>query len=337
MAEALIDDSEPPNVFFFVTERQAVEGSKKQYCYSNNPEFAQELALAHGDRESRFVEIAYQRQTELVPEQYHLELDAADGHVSWDFTPSTATSPDYASKLVNALDAAHDLKSGFLVFYLPESAVVDQHTVLNIGSESYPAEYWSEISKPPYFDAYRAVHSRDVHDGYFGAAAPTRVEYSEWPNTLGLGSVWRLRETTESTQRVEAISVAVAELTEDSAVFEEGSGFGYAVVREGDALLTRSLFATDGSAEMRIDFEPPLPDLRFLEPGAATLSTFAISLTGHAAVVTGQVSIVNTAGSIELLLAPGTPDWTKQIRLRETITLNDDGYGYQSTTEYPGI
>lgn len=336
MAEALIDDADPANVFFFLTERNAVQGSKRQYCYSNEPEFAQHLASGSGDRESHLVDVVYQRMTDASTERYHLELDAVEGHVTWDFTPSSETSPDYASKLINAVDAAHDLRSGFLVFYLPQSAVVNQDTVLTLGADTYPAQLWTEISVPPYFEAYRGVHSRDVHDGYFGALPPTKVEYLSWPRAWQPGTSWQTRETTDRLSQSQVIGVKVAELEGDDLVLEEHWGFRYHVIRSGEALLTRALSMNDNGSAMRIDFDPPLPDLRYLEIGT-TVSSFAVSLTGHDSIVTGQVTVTSTSGNLEVLLAPNVPDWTQRIRLRAAIQLTSTGYVYQSVTEYPEV
>lgn len=338
MAEALIDDTDPANVFFFMTEREAVKGSKKQYCYSNTQALAERLALGVGDRESRTVDIAYQRVTDSAVERYHVELDAVEGHVTWDFTPMDVTRPDYASGLVDAVDAGHDLRSGLLVFYLPESAVVDQRTQLSIAGDAFAAQPWTEISKPPYFEAYRGVHSRDVHNGYFGAMPPTRVEYLTWPSELQHGTRWQTRETTEEPPHVETISAESAEIEGDSVTVQEDWGFRYHVLRSAEGLQTKALSMLDGDKAMRIDFQPPLPDLRSFEVGPVD-SSFSISFTGHDSVMKGQVSITKqaTTGKLEVLLAPGEPEWAKQIRLRATIELTNNGYVYQSVSEYPQV
>jgi hypothetical protein len=334
MVEALIDDSEPAKTFFFLTERQAEQGSKKQHCYTDNLQLYEALQMGGGDRESHHVEIAYEKVEDTSPTRIQLELDAVDGHVVWGFSPSTETSADYASGLIDNIEAGHDLKGGILAFYLPETAVSDEKTTLSIGDEKYPAQLWPEISKPPYFTAYRGVHSRDVHNGYFVASPLARSEYRSWPDELEVGSHWKTHTTVESRDVRYDTLVVVTALEGDTVQIAEEWGLRYEVIRSGDALLTRALSYVDDDASMRVEFEPPLPDLRFVKSGETT-AAFTVSLGDHVAVIEGNVIIASTDDHIELLLAPETPEWTRQIRLRATIRPMSSGYTYESVTEYP--
>jgi hypothetical protein len=321
-------------VFFFLTERTAVQGSKKQHCYSNDPSFAEGLSQGTGDRESHLVDIDYEQRTDVSPAQFHLELDTPEGRVKWDMTPASEPSPEYASKLIDATEAAHDLKGGLLFFYLTESAVVNMNTQLTIGSESYPAPIWPEVSKPPYFVAHRGVHSRDVHNGYFGALSRTRVTYRSWSAEFDVGTEWQTRRTDQESGDDYDGRVRVAELDGDRAVLEEDDGIRYHVRRLGDSLVTEALSMVDDGATMQIDFDPPLPDLRALD-SEETTSSFSISMTGPGTVVEGQVTVTSTPKGAEILLAPEMPEWTQRIRLRTSIEPTTDGYVYESRTEYP--
>lgn len=335
IVEVLMDEREPAGIFFFLTEREAVAGSKKQYCYTNDPNFAKSLTDGAGDRESQYVDITYEKSQGADGATYHFELLTADGPTVWDFVAAGETDPTYASKLIDAAEAGHDLKGGLLVFYLPESTVSAADTKLSLGSESFPVESWPEISSPPYFEAFRGVLSHDVHNGYLPAAPLTTTTFPSPAEELTVGATWTKRVSRKGGSDPRESQVSVRELDDQRAVLIEDESTTMTLRRDGESLLTESLAVSDDKAQMVMSFDPPLPDLRFMEEGS-TQSAFSIALPALLSVVTGTITMTKNGNTVLETLAPSHPAWTRQLKLVTSIELNSNGYSQQSHTEYPG-
>lgn len=332
--EALVDDSQPPLVFLFMTEREAVSGSKMQHCYVNDAELYEGLSRGAGDRQSHLADITYTKSETGDNTTFQFRMETGDGPLAWSFTSSGAPAPEYGAKLVNSAESAHDLKSGFLVFYLSESAVSGPSTQLTLGDEIYPADPWPEISVPPYFEAYRGAYSRDVHDGYFNASPRTSVRFDEQVGEICAGRHWTKHYSAGEAEGDAVTNVQVREMDGRHAVLQDGDRSLLELEQSGGELLTRSQSVFDGDARMRIDFVPSLPDLRYMRQGTQ-MSSFELSFNGIDSVVTGEMTVTKKQGKCTLLFAPSAPDWTQSMRLKTSIEFTDVGYEYESHMEYP--
>jgi hypothetical protein len=75
--------------------------------------------------------------------------------------------------------------------YRERAAVAGEGTALQIGDKVSAAEVWTEISKPPYFVAYRGAISLNAHTTVFSPGRETWTVVSS-PADLKVGQAWEL-------------------------------------------------------------------------------------------------------------------------------------------------
>jgi hypothetical protein len=275
-----------------------------------------------------------QLPTPQVP-RLRLSLDTQIGRLAWDFHARGSPSSQHGDRLVDALGAAHDLKGGLLALYLVNSAVSTKDTNVTIGDGKFSAQPWPEISKPPYFVAYRGVYSAPVHLAYFPAIPGVRVSLHEAPMEHRDGAEWLYRWQPASGTNTESRDVRVQlGLASASSWRFSAPNFEHAVAVRRGMLETHELAGRDGGDRASVRFRPALPDLLRASDGHHT-SRFALSMAGVEKLLTGAFSVSKSKRRITGELRPDAPAWATQLALRVSIDLGPDGYTYSSATSYP--
>jgi hypothetical protein len=337
--EALVtDDPERPAVRVFFTEKEAHEGSKRQFFYVNDPDDLQALSGAAGGREVRLTDIRYERTDTPTGPRFRFELSTADGEVAWDFQCQGQPSSDHAPGLINNADAAHDLRSGILIFYLAESAVSGPSTVLTIAGRAYPVTLWTEISRPPYFTAYRAVYSKGADVGYISAGhARARLLPAVEKDRYVWFGTYSWRQPGRETERLEQVVAVVS--TGEPVPSEE---LPLMTVQVSDGMVqTESLSLADGGEVLVMSFSPPLPDLARMPDGDAecrwTISVareaYLLRGTGqHADLMKGRMGIRKAGRHVSVLFAPEEPAWAQRLGMEVDIEVRQRQYSLDART-----
>lgn len=313
-------------LWLFLTERAQPSGSKGQIHYTNDPDLAQTLRQAAGDRQVVVSEIRYTRLESVAATLMDVSIDAPEGPLSWHFESQGQPDPDRGGRLIDAAEAAHDLSGGLLLFYLEASALSGRGTHFRLGSHEESVQPWTALSRPPHFEAFRAVYSRPAHVGYFPTLTPIDVELVDRRVGPPGTAQWSYRQHTGSGAD-ELMRVALTVRGEDW-VFASGS-IELHTRREVDRFATTALVARDGSRAMTLHFDPPIPDLLRM-PLGTSWSRFTLEMAGVAKLVSGRVTISRRAEAVELRLLAQDPPWAAELPFATTVQPLGAGYRYQS-------
>lgn len=326
------DDVQGPRLWVLLTERVATRGSKRQVHLVNRPDLARSLEMGSGDREVHVVELGYERHEDASGATLHVWGATPLGMLDWSFTSQGLPTAEHGHRLVDATEAAHDLKGGLLVFYLEKSALSGEGTRLRLGDALEPVPQWSELSRPPHFNAYRGVYSRPAHVGYFPSLAPTTVELKQRTESADGQPHWSYTWQTKGQPATEALEITGT---------RRGTGWTFASehfvhdtrVIQGE-FLTERLTATDGAHTMTLSFNPPVADLSHLHDWRSQF-TWELAIDGGERLLFGDLLVKKIADSIGVRLQPRSPAWARQLPLAATISLTERGYIYASHTEPP--
>jgi hypothetical protein len=290
--------SEGDVIWFFLTDREARDGSKHQTHYVTDPRLAR--VLGSGDSEVLQTSIRYDRAEAEGACRLRVELVTRDGPTSWSF--DAAGQPTRRALLVDNAAAAHNARGGFLAFYLEDSALSAPSSTLVVAGRPFPVEPWPELSRPPHFVAYGGVYSRPVHVAYFPSHARTVRAFAEARELAGDdgGVVFAWGDVEQHTRAA------------------------------GDALETEALVVRDGAATLRLRFTPPLPDLGLAPEGTARCAwAFGIGEQGE---VAGEIDVEKRGPLVTVRLRPQSPPWTRSIAVESRIELAEDGYAAETKT-----
>ena len=332
--EAMIDEStEPPTIHFFYTEREARDGSKKQYHYGNTESLIASICVSAGDRECRQADIDYEYSESDTGPSFHISLQTAAGSVDWQFVSEGTPSEQYAAGLIDNAEAGHDLRGGVLVFYLAESALSSATSVVAIGDESYPIQPWEEVSQEPYFTAYHGAYSRGVHQGYLPAYGPIRASELETPIAYEQGATWRYRMHYEGSDQSEEQNTALAKREGNTLIFERDSVTITALL-QADALMTQSVSIESLANRMAVTFNPPLPEFASMETGEHE-SSWSLAMAGNEAMMSGTITAVKDGAELRVRFDPQAPAWTVPLGLNTVFNYGADGLEQRAETFFP--
>jgi hypothetical protein len=332
--EALIDErNDTPLVHFFLTEREARGGTKPQHHYVNNAELREHLSISVSERRVAHVAIDLSQTQTDGAARFDLRLPTSDGAAAWRFTAAGAPSRQYGAGLIDNAEAAHDLAGGFLVFFLEAASLSNADTELSLGGTSFSVREWSELSQPPHFTAYRAVHSTGVHLGYFYTASEIRITRGA-AQELQSGASWSTRWQVGSDGEPKQASITVSEVHGDHVSFLSDQ-YQIATRAAEHGLAIESLTAPDASASMALIFSPPVPDLGRM-PDGSHKGAFSIDLGSQRDVITGTIDISKADSEVSVSFDPQTPAWTAPLQLITRIAISDDEVRYTSRTVFPG-
>ena len=327
--EALVTDGpERPAVRVFLTEKEAHEGSKRQFFYVNDPDDLQALSGAAGDREVRLADIRYERTDTPTGPRFRFELSTADGEVAWDFQCQGQPSSDHAPGLINNADAAHDLRSGILIFHLAESAVSGPSTVLTIAGRAYPVTVWTEISRPPYFTAYRAVYSKGADVGYISAGhARARLLPPVEKSPYGWFGTYSWRRPGRETETLEQVLAGLG-----AGAWVPGEAVSAIAVQVRDGMVeTDWLGLADGGEVLGMGFSPPLPDMARMPDGDAECR-WTIGVTRCRDLMKGRMEIRKAGRRVSVLFAPDEPAWAQRLGMEVDIEVRQRQYSLDART-----
>ena len=327
--EALVTDGpERPAVHVFFTEKEAHEGSKRQFFYVNDPDDLQALSGAAGDREVRLADIRYERTDTPTGPRFRFELSTADGEVAWDFQCQGQPSSDHAPGLINNADAAHDLRSGILIFHLAESAVSGPSTVLTIAGRAYPVTVWTEISRPPYFTAYRAVYSKGADVGYISAGHARARLASVTQESEGLSvSTYSWARPGHQGEQEETVAVA----TRINEHVPEGIRTVVAARRTDGLLQIECIGMVGQRSSLAMEFSPALPDIARMPDGQVECR-WTIGVTRCRDLMKGRMGIRKAGRRVSLLFAPEEPAWAQRLGMEVDIEVRQRQYSLDART-----
>lgn len=205
--------------------------------------------------------------------------------------------------------------------YREQGAVAAEGTTIQIGNIASPAEFWTEISKPPYFIAWHASYSLNNTSLIFAGLAETWTVTSS-PSTLISGSTWTLNSSSgrQQTIRVGKVDGQRMSLAVDSGPGSakrltdanwDGSNWHYSQVhmvpREGERV------------GLTLQFAPPLSG-----DGTSTVDVIAGKKK-----IAAAVAKAGPAG--ELTLSLRSPGWAKSKSVTETLSVSASDIRLQST------
>ena len=327
MAEMMITEREDePLLWFFVTERTAREGSKHQIHYTSQSEWADQFKASPGNREAYFREIKHSKSMEKGRTHFIFELDTLDGKVVWDFwSRKGELSPKYGGL---AEQMGHDAKGHILVFYGEKRTLADKPTCLTIGENKYPIQVWKEISRRPFFTAYRGAYSTGIGIGRL-AAGEQIFELVSKPEEYAPGEKWTYRLA----DGMEAI-YSIVEREGQTLKMQEGSKIITAELAEDEVKIKKiELRQRDGN--LALQFQPSFPDLGKMKEGEAALE-LSIEIDGHPDQMAGSVKIEKQQGKAKVLFAPTKPDWAAKNNMEVEIDVKDTSYHIRAKTIYLG-
>jgi hypothetical protein len=197
--------------------------------------------------------------------------------------------------------------------YREQGAVSGEGTALVVGKAVSPAEMWTEISKPPYFVAWRGAYSLGATTVMLSAGKQT-WKIDSAPDAIATGAVWKLsneagRTRTLTIKKLEGTNATV--LDQDSAV----------------ATYSRIVTATTTPTGWQINSIHYIPHDE--EKHAFTL-TFTPALGSGSSTVDfvlgkknkiGTATIEATAASSELSMK--SPDWIKGKAITTQVIATD--------------
>jgi len=299
-------ESKTPILNVVLTER----ATGRRVQYSNN-DVVVAAATAQGN-EVHKTEIAFEEaDTTSVGSISTLRLMLADGKpLQWRFVQGSDVSEQGSG-----LTALPDIPVPVFA-YRERGAVAGEGTALEIGGVVSTAAVWTEISRPPYFVAYRGAYTESAHRVIFGAGTE-RWTVTDAPTVLAAGSVWKLDGSrgTHRTLTIDRIDGAHATIS--------GSDSLQPLVRFVlDATRTADSWSIAGIRYSPVrDAEKHAITVRFGTPldGTAQASTVELFAGKKTRLASGSLALSGSAVDRTALLTMDTPTWSRgKVLVEET-------------------
>jgi hypothetical protein len=241
-----------------------------------------------------------------------LRMSLADGKpLQWRFVQGSDVSEQGAG--VTALP-----QMAIPVFaYREQAAVAGEGTALQIGDAVSTAEMWKEISKPPYFVAYRGAMSLSAHTTVFAPGNESWTITSA-PTELKVGATWEMdgAHGNHRTLRVEK--------TDGTHVVLRGTD----TLRPGIAFAMEGSHTADGWSIDRVRYAPERDgdkhflSMQFTAPltSASTASTVDMMIGKKGKMASASLTISGAAADRTATLTVQSPAWAKGKSLVEETT-----------------
>jgi len=297
-------ESKTPILNVMLTER----ATGRRVQYSNNDGLIA-AATAQGN-EAHKTEIAFEEaDTTSVGSISTLRLTLADGKpLQWRFVQGSDVSEQGSG-----LTALPDVPVPVFA-YRERGAVAGEGTVLEIGGVLSTAAVWTEISRPPYFVAYRGAYTESAHRVIFGAGDQSWT-VTDAPATLAMGSVWKLdgSHSTHRTLTVDHVDGAHYTINGTDSL-QPLVRFVLDATRTGDAWSIASVrYSPVKDAEkhaMTVRFGKPLD-------GTVQASTVELFAGKKTRLASGSLTLSGSAVDRTALLTMDTPTWSQGKALVE--------------------
>jgi hypothetical protein len=305
MIELDVDASAKQPLYNVVLTERA---SGKRVIYSNSEAL---VAVAKGQGQEAYrSQIAFDTaEASNVGATSTLRMSLADGRpLQWRFVQGSDISEQGAG--LTPLPQAP-----IPVFaYREQAAVAGEGTALQIGNIVSAAEVWTEISKPPYFVAYRGAISIGAHMTVLTPGRETWTAVSS-PGELKAGEAWELEgeHGDHRTLRIAKVAGTKFSIT-GSDQLHSGTVFTLDCVR-----------AADGWAIERVRYAPTVDGekhfltMQFTTPltSSSTGSTAEMTIGRKAKMASASLLLAGPAEDRTVSLQMLSPDWAKGKALTE--------------------
>ncbi len=201
--------------------------------------------------------------------------------------------------------------------YREQAAVAGEGTALQIGDTVSAADVWTEISKPPYFVAYRGAMSLSAHTTVLAAGSESWTIASA-PAELKAGATWEMdgEHGNHRTLRIEK-SDGTHVVVRGTDRFRPGVMFVLEGSRTADGWsIERVRFAPERDGEkhfLSMQFTTPLT-------ATSTSSTVDMMIGKKAKMATASLAASGTAADHSATLMVQAPAWAKGKGLVEETT-----------------
>ena len=204
-----------------------------------------------------------------------------------------------------------------VLVYREQAAVAGEGTALQIGEAVSTAEMWKEISKPPYFVAYRGALSLGAHTVVLSPGTEIWTIASS-PTELKAGAVWELdgARGDHRTLRIEKAD-GTHFVVKGTDKFRPGVNFFLECSRVGDGWsVERARYAPEREGDkhfLAMQFTAPLTS-------ATTASTVDMTIGKKAKLALASLTLSGSASDRIATVTMQSPAWAKGKGLTEEMT-----------------
>ena len=207
--------------------------------------------------------------------------------------------------------------------YRELGAIAGEGTALKVGGAVATAEVWTEISKPPYFVAYRGAVTSSAHTVVFYKGSQTWT-VSKYPVALTTGNTWELDD-----DRHDHLTLKIDKVDGTHFTFSAADRFHPAVNTVIEATRTGDTFTTDRVLYMPAGKggEKHTAALTFT-PGLSTTSsgasTMDLSIAKKKAIATATLTTTGDVAGHTTTLQFTAPTWAAKQSLTEEVKTSGD-------------